>query len=338
MVVQLQDVTPGPYRIAIHTTGNCSSPNGFSAGPPWAPPGGVPQVDAGAAGNTGWLTMTASLDRRRSRRPRWNLGKAVVVHRASAGSLDAQPGLPNNRIACGVIEISLPTNSDHRAGAAARAPPDASGVAMGFLADKKILITGLLSNRSIAYGVARACQREGATLAFTYVNDELKERVVEARRAISAPRRSCRCDVTQRRRHRRAVRDAASRVGRSRRPAALDRVRAARGARRRFPRRPDARGVRDRARHLELQLRGAGQGRAPADAGPRRRAAHAHLPRRRARDAELQRDGPRQGEPRGERALSRRLPRSRGHPRQRASRPDRSRRSPPRASAASRRS
>jgi enoyl-[acyl-carrier protein] reductase I len=50
---------------------------------------------------------------------------------------------------------------------------------MGFLADKKIVITGLLSNRSIAYGIAQACRREGATLAFTYVNDELKERVVK---------------------------------------------------------------------------------------------------------------------------------------------------------------
>jgi enoyl-[acyl-carrier protein] reductase I len=50
---------------------------------------------------------------------------------------------------------------------------------MGFLADRKILITGVLSNRSIAYGVARACQREGATLAFTYVNDDLKDRVVK---------------------------------------------------------------------------------------------------------------------------------------------------------------
>jgi enoyl-[acyl-carrier protein] reductase I len=48
---------------------------------------------------------------------------------------------------------------------------------MGWLADKKVLITGLLSNRSLAYGIARACQREGATLAFTYVNDELKPRV-----------------------------------------------------------------------------------------------------------------------------------------------------------------
>lgn len=48
---------------------------------------------------------------------------------------------------------------------------------MGFLAGKRILITGLLSNRSIAYGIARAMQREGAELAFTYVNDRLKERV-----------------------------------------------------------------------------------------------------------------------------------------------------------------
>jgi enoyl-[acyl-carrier protein] reductase I len=48
---------------------------------------------------------------------------------------------------------------------------------MGFLADKKILITGVLSNRSIAYGVARACRREGASLAFTYVNDDLRDRV-----------------------------------------------------------------------------------------------------------------------------------------------------------------
>ena len=49
---------------------------------------------------------------------------------------------------------------------------------MGILADRRILITGVLSTRSIAYGIAKACQREGATLAFTYANDELKDRVV----------------------------------------------------------------------------------------------------------------------------------------------------------------
>ena len=50
---------------------------------------------------------------------------------------------------------------------------------MGFLAGKRVLITGLLSNRSIAYGVAKAARREGAELAFTYQNERFKDRVTE---------------------------------------------------------------------------------------------------------------------------------------------------------------
>src|SRR5262249_16756249 len=50
---------------------------------------------------------------------------------------------------------------------------------MGFLAGKRVLVTGLLSNRSIAYGIAKAARREGADLAFTYQNDRFKERVTE---------------------------------------------------------------------------------------------------------------------------------------------------------------
>jgi enoyl-[acyl-carrier protein] reductase I len=49
---------------------------------------------------------------------------------------------------------------------------------MGFLSAKKILVTGMLSNRSIAYGIARAMHREGAELAFTYQGEGVKERVV----------------------------------------------------------------------------------------------------------------------------------------------------------------
>lgn len=48
---------------------------------------------------------------------------------------------------------------------------------MGFLANKRILITGLLSSRSIAYGIAKAMKREGASLAFTYQNEDLRGRV-----------------------------------------------------------------------------------------------------------------------------------------------------------------
>ena len=50
---------------------------------------------------------------------------------------------------------------------------------MGFLAGKRLLITGVLNNRSIAYGVARACHREGAELAFSYQGERFKERIAE---------------------------------------------------------------------------------------------------------------------------------------------------------------
>lgn len=50
---------------------------------------------------------------------------------------------------------------------------------MGFLANKRILITGMISNRSIAYGIAQAMHREGAQLAFTYQGDRVRERVLD---------------------------------------------------------------------------------------------------------------------------------------------------------------
>ena len=50
---------------------------------------------------------------------------------------------------------------------------------MSFLAGKKILITGVLSNRSIAYGIAQACHQQGAELAFSYVGERFKDRITE---------------------------------------------------------------------------------------------------------------------------------------------------------------
>lgn len=50
---------------------------------------------------------------------------------------------------------------------------------MGMLEGKRALITGVASNRSIAWGIAQAMRREGAELAFTYQNEKLRERVVE---------------------------------------------------------------------------------------------------------------------------------------------------------------
>jgi enoyl-[acyl-carrier protein] reductase I len=53
------------------------------------------------------------------------------------------------------------------------------GGSMGFLTGKRFLITGVLSNRSIAYGIAKACHREGAELAFSYVGERFRERVAD---------------------------------------------------------------------------------------------------------------------------------------------------------------
>ncbi len=42
---------------------------------------------------------------------------------------------------------------------------------------KKGLIVGLANNKSIAYGIAKACADQGAEIAYTYLNDALKKRV-----------------------------------------------------------------------------------------------------------------------------------------------------------------
>jgi enoyl-[acyl-carrier protein] reductase I len=62
------------------------------------------------------------------------------------------------------------------------------------LAGRKILVTGILSNRSIAYGIARAARREGAELAFTYAGERFRERVAEIAREFGSDRVFA-CDV-----------------------------------------------------------------------------------------------------------------------------------------------
>jgi enoyl-[acyl-carrier protein] reductase I len=54
-----------------------------------------------------------------------------------------------------------------------------SSTSNGFLSGKKLLITGVLSNRSIAYGIAKACHAQGAELAFSYLGERFKERITE---------------------------------------------------------------------------------------------------------------------------------------------------------------
>jgi len=67
---------------------------------------------------------------------------------------------------------------------------------MGFLHGKRALVTGILSQRSIAWGIANAMHREGAELAFTYVEEKLKDRVDEAAAAFGS-NIVLKCDVTK---------------------------------------------------------------------------------------------------------------------------------------------
>lgn len=57
---------------------------------------------------------------------------------------------------------------------------------MGFLQNKKALIVGVASNRSIAWGIAEAMHREGAEIALTYQNEKLKSRVEQCAEACGS--------------------------------------------------------------------------------------------------------------------------------------------------------
>lgn len=91
----------GRYRVAVHENGNCSSPNGFSAGAPVLLAGtSAPAVVAFSANTEGGASVVARINGLTIDRVG---GKAVVVHEGGIGPLDAQPGVRNGRVACGVV-------------------------------------------------------------------------------------------------------------------------------------------------------------------------------------------------------------------------------------------
>ncbi len=109
MLVSMMNVPPGAYRIALHERPNCSSPNGFSAGPLWAPAG----RDAGTMIPVQYINsedrvgMTIRLSGVRTTGPNGVAGHSVVVY-AGPRITPAQPDVPNQAIACGVFEAAQP--------------------------------------------------------------------------------------------------------------------------------------------------------------------------------------------------------------------------------------
>lgn len=115
VVVQLAvaNLLPGSYRIALHNGTNCKSPNLFSAGAAWAPPGSakspgelLPQLIADQDGTAN--SYVAYISGVRTEGPLSLRGRLVVIHYGNKIS-DAFPGQPNNRIACGVLDNADPT-------------------------------------------------------------------------------------------------------------------------------------------------------------------------------------------------------------------------------------
>ena len=179
------------------------------------------------------------------------------------------------------------------------------------LADKRILVTGVLNDASIAFSVARRAQEEGAEVVLTSFGRAMSLTERAARRLPDPDVQIVELDVTDA-----DDLDALAGDGRrhARRRAARDRLRAGVVPRRRLPRRAVGR-RRGRAAGLGVLAEGARGRRAAADGGGRvdRRA---RLRQRRRRVAGLRLDGRGEGRVRVDRALPRARPRPAGHPRE----------------------
>jgi len=111
--LSISNLLPGSYRVAIHERGNCKSPNLFSAGPAWAPPGWtkpagelLPWFSVGDVGNQN--QYVAFIKGVSTEGPKSLRGKSIVIHWGDLVG-EAFPGQPNNRIACGVLEYNKPS-------------------------------------------------------------------------------------------------------------------------------------------------------------------------------------------------------------------------------------
>jgi Cu/Zn superoxide dismutase len=100
---------PRDFRIVFHANPNCSSPNGYSAGPAWAPAGRqaldlVPTMHANTEGRAETEARVAGMH---ATGPGGVAGRSVVVYEGLRAT-EARPDVPNERIACGVFEPAQP--------------------------------------------------------------------------------------------------------------------------------------------------------------------------------------------------------------------------------------
>lgn len=107
LLVSMMNVPPGDFRIAFTETPNCSSPNGFSAGAPWAPAGKDARnlVPIQRVNSEDRVELSLRVSGVHARGPNGVAGHSVVVY-AGPKVTDARPDVPNERMACGVFETA----------------------------------------------------------------------------------------------------------------------------------------------------------------------------------------------------------------------------------------
>lgn len=103
------NVPSGVYRVTFNRNANCTSPNGFSAGPAWAPAGSKrPPADLIrplSSNSSGATNATVHVTGLRATGPDGVAGRSVILY-AGHRVIEAQPEVPNERIACGVFEAA----------------------------------------------------------------------------------------------------------------------------------------------------------------------------------------------------------------------------------------
>jgi len=115
IVVTVRNAPPGMHAVHVHEIGDCSSPDGKSAGPHFNPDGhqhGAPtdqQRHAGDLGNmevaedgTGTLEMV-SKDLTVADGPRSVVGRSIIVHDKADDFVTQPTGAAGGRIGCGEI-------------------------------------------------------------------------------------------------------------------------------------------------------------------------------------------------------------------------------------------
>ena len=119
LTIEIQNVSPGLHAVHIHATGDCSAPDGTSAGGHWNPTNvahgkwGEGEFHLGDIGNItvseegiGTIELTTNLWEMGTGSDLDIVGRGIIVH-AGADDFTSQPsGNAGARIGCGAIELA----------------------------------------------------------------------------------------------------------------------------------------------------------------------------------------------------------------------------------------